>query len=178
MLFGVKEQDLISQRHKAVKELLEIEIRRLVSDHKIDKVRGIIIPANLQEVFGLGYDQFLKMTRGPNDEIINGWIAKIASDGNVTEEEREQLFRQVLELDRGYKLSKDQQRVIENRAPFNIYSGSEPKGSRTESQPNKSYDKNVVDAYVVLGLEVGVSANEIKVAYRRLAHVHHPDKVA
>jgi len=52
---------------------------------------------------------------------------------------------------------------------------SSSQSSQTSGHP-PSRDSKTVGAYATLGLEFGASKEEIKIAYRRLAQVHHPDR--
>jgi len=48
--------------------------------------------------------------------------------------------------------------------------------SRNKNTTSHQGSSNLENAHSVLGLEVGASVDEIKRAYRRLAHIHHPDR--
>ena len=114
ILFGIKEPDLYSLKSEKVKELLVIEVKRLLLDRKVDQFKSLY-HVDLQEIFSLSYDRFLELTKEPVEEVVNDWIRKIASDGSVSEQERDFLYQQILTLDRVYRFTKYQKNIIENR---------------------------------------------------------------
>jgi DnaJ-domain-containing protein 1 len=177
ILFGIKESDLHLLRKEKVKELLEVEVKRLLSDERTNTEEALH-QVDLQRIFSLSYDQFLELTRKPIEEIIDEWITRIASDGNVTEEERDSLYRQVLTLDRVYKLTMNQMRTIDNKQPFEVRSKADAKTSDDQQKSRPIIDQKFQVAYTILGVKAGGSAEEIRVAYKRMAQLHHPDKVA
>jgi DnaJ like chaperone protein len=59
----------------------------------------------------------------------------------------------------------------------NQNSGSEYKSqSDQRAQQESLRNRETINAYAVLGLEFGASKEEIRLAYRRLAQIHHPDR--
>lgn len=46
----------------------------------------------------------------------------------------------------------------------------------TGPSSSKARDQVTINAYSVLGLEIGASEEDIRTAYRRLAQIHHPDR--
>ena len=46
-----------------------------------------------------------------------------------------------------------------------------------EESFSKKAPSKLDNAYIIIGLEKGASLKQIKKAYRKLAHIHHPDKV-
>jgi DnaJ-domain-containing protein 1 len=177
ILFGIKETDLYSLKGEKVKELIVIEIKRLLSHQKVDQVKSLY-QVDLQEVFGLSYDRFLELTKEPIEEVVNDWIHKIASDGSVSEQERDFLYRQILTLDRVYRFTKYQKNIIENRQRIEFQAEPDTKSSNRQEKSRPIYEPKLHTAHTILGVEVGASIEEIRIAYKRMAQLHHPDKVA
>ena len=111
IIFRVKETDLYRLKREAVKELLTIEISRILNDKTVDQPEALH-QADLQRVLDLSYDQYLELTKEPIGRIIDDLIAKISDDRVVTDAEREELFRQMIALDTVYSLSPAQKRKI------------------------------------------------------------------
>ena len=66
-------------------------------------------------------------------------------------------------------------------SPVEIISQSPPPPSPRRSQPRTDYDPEMVGrslehSYKALGLGLGATETEVKVAYRALARIYHPDK--
>lgn len=111
IIFRIKETDLYRLKREAVKELLTIEISRILNDKMIDQPEAFY-QVDLQRVLDLSYDQYLELTKEPIEKIIDDLIAKISDDRVVTDAEREELFRQIIALDTVYSLSPVQKRKI------------------------------------------------------------------
>ena len=65
--------------------------------------------------------------------------------------------------------------------PWQSFSGRSRAAGSTAKESEKSYgvggDSPEKDPYSVLGVQKGASLEDIKMAYKRLAHQYHPDKV-
>jgi hypothetical protein len=94
-----------------VKGLLVNEVSRVLEDKSVDKVEALH-QTDLQEIFGLSYDQYLKLTRGSVGKIVDDVIAKITADNTVTDEEREELIQQIMALDTVYRLKAKQKKIV------------------------------------------------------------------
>jgi hypothetical protein len=110
-LLRVEESDFYKFKQSEVKSLLLSEVSRILSDKSVDKLEALH-QTDLQEVFGLSYDQYLNITREPVQRIVDEVIAKITSDKLVTEEEREELVQQIISLDTVYKLDAKQKSLL------------------------------------------------------------------
>lgn len=111
IIFRVKETDLYKLKRENVKELLTIEISRVLNDKMVDQSEALH-QVDIQRALDLSYDQYLELTKEPIGSIVDNLIAKISADGVVTDAEREELFRQIIALDTVYSLSPAQKRII------------------------------------------------------------------
>lgn len=111
IIFRIKDADLYKLKRDEVKELLTIEISRILSDKIVDQSEALH-QVDLQRVLDLSYDQYLELARKPIERIVDDLIAKMSADGVVTDAEREELFRQIIALDTMYSLSPTQKRII------------------------------------------------------------------
>lgn len=108
---GIEEGDFYNLRHERVQNLLVIEIRRILGDKTVDPAEGLY-QVDLQKIFDLSYDQWLELTRAPADDIVNALLQEIAADAVVTEDERNQLARQLRALDTVYTLLPSQRKKL------------------------------------------------------------------
>ena len=118
------------------------------------------------------------MTKEPVEEVVNDWIRKIASDGSVSEQERDFIYRQILTLDRVYRFTKYQKNIIENKQRIEFQAEPDAKTSNRQEKSRPIYEPRLHTAYTILGVEIGASIEEVRIAYKRMAQLHHPDKVA
>lgn len=110
---GIEEGDFYNLRRERVQHLLVIEIRLMLTDKTVDPAEGLH-KVELQKIFDLSYDQWLELTRSPADEIVNSLLQEIVADTVVTEEERNQLARQLEALDTVYALLPSQRKKLIN----------------------------------------------------------------
>jgi hypothetical protein len=61
ILFHIKEGQLYDLRRDAIKELLRVEMHRIMEDNQIDCIEDLH-EVELQAVFDLSYDQYLELT--------------------------------------------------------------------------------------------------------------------
>jgi hypothetical protein len=111
-VFKIREGDFYRLRRDEVQEILVAEIRRILDDNRVDPVESLH-QVDLQRAFGLSYDQWLELTRGPVDEIVNGLVENIADDNVATSDERETFVRRLFALDTVYKLTPSQRRLLD-----------------------------------------------------------------
>lgn len=61
-IYALDEGDLLALQPPAVAELLEWEMSRILADEQVDRAEAIH-QSDLQRALGLGYDQYLQLTR-------------------------------------------------------------------------------------------------------------------
>jgi uncharacterized protein YlzI (FlbEa/FlbD family) len=111
LLFHIKEGDFYKFKRPEVKGLLVNEVSRILEDKSVDKVEALH-QTDLQGIFDLSYDQYLKITRESIEKIVDDMIAKITGDKVVTDEEQEELTQQIMALDTVYRLNAKQKKIV------------------------------------------------------------------
>ena len=109
--FRLREGDFYLRRRKEVAEILQVEMHRILDDERVDAAEVSYLEA-LQRVFGLGYDQYLELTRDAVTPLIDRAITRAAGDGIVTGDERAELDRRIAALSTVYPLSAEQRRAL------------------------------------------------------------------
>jgi hypothetical protein len=112
-MLKIDEGDFYNFKRNETKELLTLEIIRILDDKNVDTAEALY-KVDLQKLFGLSYDEFLDLTMAPVHGIVDDMIAKISADGVVTVEERTQLFQQIIALDTVYRLKPIQKKALDN----------------------------------------------------------------
>ena len=93
--------------------------------------------------------------------------AQAIADGQITDNERELIFR----VGRGLGLS--EQDLARLDASLRMAQGGGSAGGRRPPQRDE-----LADAYKIIGVDASASDAEVKKAYRRLMSEHHPDRLA
>lgn len=98
-LFRIEEGDFLQHAEEEVAELLASELSRSLENRQIDD-QDAVQAERLQEAFGLGYDQFLELTRPLYDEVVEHlWWEGSEKGWGVDElERRVSLLRTVYSL--------------------------------------------------------------------------------
>lgn len=115
-------------------------------------------------------DNFLSMTRGQSTLLqmfLQVQVSAIAADGTVDDAEHDMLVR----IARRLGLPDSQVEQLEA-----MLRGAQRGGSGTAG--GATTEKQLEDAYKVLGVSSSASDSEIKKAYRKLMSENHPDKLA
>ena len=104
---------------------------------------------------------------------MNDWKKEFEEERQQREDEKQRKER---EKNRQEQYRKKQQSYN------NYYQSYYQQKSKKETSSNETFSKKKLskldNAYIILGLEKGASLKQIKKAFRKLAHTHHPDKVA
>jgi hypothetical protein len=112
-VLGVAEGSLYARRSVRVMEILDREMRRLLTDRMIDSAEALH-QVDLQEAFDLGYDEYLVITQPTAHLLVDEIIAEIVADGRVTREEREHLEARIRALDTAYTFTASQRTQLQN----------------------------------------------------------------
>lgn len=109
-LFQVSEGHLARVRGDRVGQLLAVELGRMLEDRRIDAAEALH-QVDLQEVFGLGYDQYLELTKPHVFRVLLSLLDQIDPDKDrvVSEEDLAWYHRQLVGLDTAFNLNPGQQ---------------------------------------------------------------------
>jgi len=105
--FQVAEGEYYRQRRAEVAEILQRELHRILEDERVDAFELSYLET-LQRMFGLGYDQYVELTRDAMTPVVDHAIARATADGLVTSEERADIERRIARLSTVYPLSSSQ----------------------------------------------------------------------
>jgi len=113
-LLGIEDGDLFSLRRREVEELVERELTRLLADGRLDP-HGARYQAALQEVLGLGYDEWLKLTRPAVGRIVRASLDELRGAGAPTDRDRRAFLDRLFALDTVYVLSQEESDIVLGR---------------------------------------------------------------
>jgi hypothetical protein len=104
-LLRVNEGDLLEEHREEVRDLLAQELERLLEDRTIDPIEAVH-KVKLQELLGLGYDQFIAMTHPVVDRVVNDLRQQLNPEGltRLSSPDVEWLQRQIAAMDTVYDL--------------------------------------------------------------------------
>lgn len=77
-MFQIEEGDLLARRGEEVAELVGTEIRRILTDHRVDHAEAVQ-KVRLQEALGLSYDEFVDLSK-PLVEQVVAELFEVASE--------------------------------------------------------------------------------------------------
>lgn len=102
----VQEGDLLNRHREDVRELLCQELERLLEDRAIDPAEAVH-KVKLQEVLGLGYDQFVALTSPVIEKVIIDLIDELEPDPilGLTESDIRLFHQRLAALDSIYDLN-------------------------------------------------------------------------
>jgi hypothetical protein len=110
-VFYIEEGDFLNYRRREIKNILDAEVSKILEDQSVNRVEALY-QVDLQAVFDLSYDQYLDLTREHIEAMVNGLIARITSNGIVTDDEQDELLQRFMALDTVYKLDSKLYRMI------------------------------------------------------------------
>jgi DnaJ-domain-containing protein 1 len=104
---------------------------------------------------------------------MNDWKQEFEERRQQKEEEKQRREREKRKQEQYQK----QQQSYNNYYQYS-YKNKGRKDTSSKGTSSKKSPSKLESAYIILGLEKGASLKQIKKAFRKLAHAHHPDKVA
>lgn len=109
-LFRLDEGTLARTHQQEVGGLLAMELGRVLEDRRVDAAEAMH-QVDLQEVLGLGYDQYLELARPHVYQVLLHLVNQIDADQDrlVTEQDLAWYHRQLAGLDTVFNLNPDQQ---------------------------------------------------------------------
>lgn len=87
-IYALDEGDLLALQQPAVAELLEWEMSQILSDEHVDRAEAIH-QSDLQRALGLGYDQYLRLTR----EALRPVVERLLEQARVRPDEHAGVLR-------------------------------------------------------------------------------------
>ncbi len=108
-------------------------------------------------------------------QLLHFLIGLILSDGVLTKEEE---FKIAFIAKKIGIPSKSLNAIFKLFSFKRDYNSNNQKGSSQKNTPHKSNKSSLQNAYVILSLTENDSDEMVKKAYRKMAKLHHPDKVA
>lgn len=104
-LLRVEDGDLLKRNRDEVRDLLVEELERLLEDRTVDPVEAVH-KVKLQELLGLGYDQFITLTQPVIDQVILEFRQQLHPEGRtpLSGREAEWLQSKIAALDTVYRL--------------------------------------------------------------------------
>lgn len=84
-MFALEEGDVLSMHPDAVTELLRVEMEKMLADEHVDDVE-VMHQADLQRALGLGYDDYLRLTRESIKPLVDRLLVE-AKDGSKRQQD-------------------------------------------------------------------------------------------
>lgn len=101
-IFNLDEGDLLSMHRPAIAALLRTEMEKMLADDHVDDLE-VMHQADLQRALGLGYDEYLQMTRESTRPVVDRMLAQARMGSRQQQGEiirRLQALQTVLRIDR------------------------------------------------------------------------------
>lgn len=93
-IFGLEEGDLLAMHRSAVADLLRVEMEKMLADDHVDDLE-VMHQADLQRALGLGYDDYLRLTR----ESIRPVVERLLDEARgASTRRRNETLRRLQEL--------------------------------------------------------------------------------
>lgn len=100
-IFDLEEGELLTMHRGAIAELLRVEMEKMLVDEHVDDLE-LMHQSDLQRALGLGYDDYLQLTRESIRPVVNQLLAR-ARDGSRQQQEeiirRLQALQTVIRID-------------------------------------------------------------------------------
>jgi hypothetical protein len=109
--FRLRQGEVMQHGREKARELLDREMRRMLRDELVDQAE-LSYQTELQAAMGLGYDEFLELTREAFDDVVESWIRRLAADETVSDDERREFDRKIQRLSTVYPLTVVQKRGL------------------------------------------------------------------
>lgn len=100
-MFDLEERDVVSMHRDAVAGLLRVEMEKMLADEHVDDLE-VMHQADLQRALGLGYDDYLRLTRESIRPVVDRLLAEARGGSKRQQDEvirRLQALQTVVRVD-------------------------------------------------------------------------------
>ncbi|NZA26556.1 hypothetical protein H0E84_09170 [Luteimonas sp. SJ-92] len=101
-IYRLDEGDLLALQRQAIADLLRLETAKLLADERVDDLE-LMHQADLQRALGLGYDEYLRLTRDSIRPVVEQMLEEARGGSGQRQDEiirRLQALQTVLRVDR------------------------------------------------------------------------------
>lgn len=101
-IFDLDEGDLLAMHRSAIADLLRVEMEKMLADDYVDDLE-VMHQADLQRALGLGYDDYLRLTRESIRPVVDRLLGEARGKARHQQDEiirRLQALQTVLRVDR------------------------------------------------------------------------------
>ncbi|HEU4797418.1 MAG TPA: hypothetical protein VFT63_00740 [bacterium] len=101
-IYALDEGDLLALQRDAIAELLRVEMAMILADEDVNELE-VMHQADLQRALGLGYDEYLQLTR----ESIRPLVDRILDDAKGHgEQQQNEIIRRLQALQRVFRVDR------------------------------------------------------------------------
>lgn len=107
-IFALEEGDLLAMHRSAVADLLQAEMELMLADERVDDLESMH-QADLQRALGLGYDDYLQLTRESMRPLVDRMLAE-ARSGSASR--RHEVIRRLQSLQTVIRIDPETMRAL------------------------------------------------------------------
>jgi hypothetical protein len=85
-IFSLEEEDLLALQENAIADLLRMEMEKVLADEHVDDAEAMH-QSDLQRALGLGYDDYLRLTRASIRPLVERMLAQARDQGGAQRED-------------------------------------------------------------------------------------------
>jgi hypothetical protein len=84
-MFSLEDEDLLILQRNAIEDLLRVEMEKVLADERVDDAEAMH-QSNLQRALGLGYDDYLRLTRASVRPLVERMLTQARNQGRQQQE--------------------------------------------------------------------------------------------